>query len=199
MPDDLSRIDPRPKVAEALRRVRAGMGLSQASLARRYGISQATLSRWEAGSITPRGPHLVRIASDARMKLSELLADAPDAVRVPVLHGIGGPVLDRTELVLPPRLAAAASLVGVEVTDLSADLLYRPGTILVCRGAARQPVAHGAVLVLRQGTERRLARAFRRGDALFWMSLSRQPEFAAPLGPGWKPEMVPVTAVAPLG
>jgi len=46
---------------EALLRARAARALTQAEVARRIGVSVATVCRWEAGRSWPRAGHLHRI------------------------------------------------------------------------------------------------------------------------------------------
>ena len=48
-------------VAERVLRLRARMHLSQAELAARVGVDQATISRWEAGERAPRNAARVRL------------------------------------------------------------------------------------------------------------------------------------------
>lgn len=53
-------------ITQLIRRLRA-IPMTQAEIARRTGIPQATISRWEGGATTK--------AADAAIKLSQLLAD----------------------------------------------------------------------------------------------------------------------------
>ena len=43
----------------ARRAIRAASGLSQSDIAGQVGVSTETISRWEAGSVTPQHRHLV--------------------------------------------------------------------------------------------------------------------------------------------
>lgn len=53
-------------------RGRKFMGLSQADLARKLGLTQATVSRWESGTCAPRDKHKVEIASALRQDVTAL-------------------------------------------------------------------------------------------------------------------------------
>lgn len=55
-------------VAETIRRVRAEAGLTQAELARRAGIRQASISKFESGRERPRPETFARILDAARVR-----------------------------------------------------------------------------------------------------------------------------------
>lgn len=46
----------------ARRAIRTASGLSQADVAQEVGVSTETISRWEAGTVTPQHRHLVTYA-----------------------------------------------------------------------------------------------------------------------------------------
>jgi transcriptional regulator with XRE-family HTH domain len=53
----------RPLNGEKIRRRRRHLGLSQADLARRVGVDQKTISRYERGEIAPEGENLTSLAA----------------------------------------------------------------------------------------------------------------------------------------
>ncbi len=59
---------------EYLRACREALGLTQEQLARKVGVSQATISQYEQGEITPRPRNLVVLATALRRSPDELLA-----------------------------------------------------------------------------------------------------------------------------
>jgi transcriptional regulator with XRE-family HTH domain len=52
----------KPEWANRLRRLREHLGLSQSQVAERLGVSQVSVSRWEAGKDEPTGPAYIAIA-----------------------------------------------------------------------------------------------------------------------------------------
>ena len=56
--------DPRPTpetVGEQLKRHRERLGLTLTAMAKRLGVVESTLCRWEAGERVPAGAHLTRV------------------------------------------------------------------------------------------------------------------------------------------
>jgi transcriptional regulator with XRE-family HTH domain len=63
-------------LSEELRTRRAALGLSQAQLAGRLGISQQTVSRWESGSAIPGPRRIAELAAAVGLNLSALFRSA---------------------------------------------------------------------------------------------------------------------------
>lgn len=62
---------------------RESAGISKAALAKRLGVSGATLTGWEAGAVVdPHGSHLLRLAEALDMAPAALLFGAPEPAAV---------------------------------------------------------------------------------------------------------------------
>lgn len=62
--------------AEAGKRIklaRVGMGLSQAQLAERLNVSQATVALWESGNTFPKARNLVELSEILEIPVEDLL------------------------------------------------------------------------------------------------------------------------------
>src|SRR3984885_691245 len=68
--------DPAAQIARRLRIERDARGWSQADLARRSGVSRATISKIERGDVSPPAVILVRLASPFELTLAGLLLRA---------------------------------------------------------------------------------------------------------------------------
>lgn len=82
--------------AEAVRRLREHIGLTQAELAEELNTRQQTISEWERGAYRPRGPSarlLTRVAEDAAFPYDAGGADKADGA-----GGAGGDAGGRAEL-----------------------------------------------------------------------------------------------------
>lgn len=67
-------------VADNIRRMREGAGMTQAELAERVGRTRATVTQWESGWSQPRMSMVVRLAEVFGVKPSDVIDDAaPDA------------------------------------------------------------------------------------------------------------------------
>ena len=51
-----------------MREIRKGLGLTQAAMAKLFGVDLRTVRRWEAGHMTPRGPARVLYRLKQEMK-----------------------------------------------------------------------------------------------------------------------------------
>ncbi len=85
-------------LAGRIRSLRKSLGLSQASFARRVGVDQSNVSRWERGA-PPDDAHIVRLA--------ELAGQHPAAFRYGRLPGTGPEALS-----LPPHIVSVVGYVG---------------------------------------------------------------------------------------
>ncbi len=85
-------------LAGRIRSLRKSLGLSQASFARRVGVDQSNVSRWERGA-PPDDAHIVRLA--------ELASQHPAAFRYGRLPGTGPEALS-----LPPHIVSVVGYVG---------------------------------------------------------------------------------------
>ena len=95
-----------PRIAHALRRERERRGFSAAELARRSGVSKATVSQLEAGSANPSVETLWAIATALDVPFSVFVEDDP----------------------APPHLVRAGDAVGVRAAGSAYEaLLLSPG------------------------------------------------------------------------
>lgn len=62
----------------SIKELRIAAGLTQAELAGRIGVSQATVGMWETGSRTPRVPKLLELSKLLGCSVSDLLEDSPN-------------------------------------------------------------------------------------------------------------------------
>lgn len=65
---------PMPDLATKIRNLRLQLGLNQTELAERLGVTQASVSRWEKGSV-PDGPRLAQLADLAGVSIKDLISD----------------------------------------------------------------------------------------------------------------------------
>lgn len=97
---------PESDLPTQLRALRAKLGINQAELARRLGVTPSTVARWESGASTPRAGIETIVAAAMRAPAAPL-----GAVMGAFLGGVGGP---------PGILAGAAigALGGLTITKL---------------------------------------------------------------------------------
>lgn len=62
-----------PLLSEAIRLRREELGLDQSELARRLGVGQQTVSRWETGTGLPRRDRLPQLADSLELDAGQLL------------------------------------------------------------------------------------------------------------------------------
>lgn len=65
-----------PKQRDVLKAARVARGLKQAQMARRLGVTQATISRVEKGQLVPRNERLVDFATEYRVPLETFVMEA---------------------------------------------------------------------------------------------------------------------------
>ena len=75
---------PMPDLATKIRNLRRELGLNQTELAERLQVTQASVSRWEKGSV-PDGPRLSQLADLAGVSIKDLISD-PDSGTEPHLN-----------------------------------------------------------------------------------------------------------------
>jgi transcriptional regulator with XRE-family HTH domain len=63
-------------LSETLVRRRRALGISQSDLARRLGVQQQTVSRWENGDSVPRPVRIVQLAAELHVGPDDLLRSA---------------------------------------------------------------------------------------------------------------------------
>lgn len=160
--------------------------MTLAELSRRLGgapsISQ--LARIELGQQQANIDLMLQLSRIYGVPITELLDDDGDIGRqVYVRAAIGGEPTTRSICV--PR-DSAGELVGIELCDRSADYLYAPGTILICRPAddwdgtivGRRVVARPDGLPVRLV----LREAVQDADGIIWLiSRTSQPSGSAPI------------------
>jgi uncharacterized protein len=114
---------------ETIRRARADAGLTQSELARRTGVRQASISKFESGRVKPRPETFARILEATRLPPSVTLHRYRDAVvdaarrrRASNVRVVGDAAL---------REGSAAGDVGLLVTfDPAASLLDAAGLMI---------------------------------------------------------------------
>lgn len=93
-----------------MRKVRKDKGLGQAEFAEILGVSQQTVSHWEAGRVTPTFETFVNLSTHFAINLNWLLTGA-EGVRVaeaPVPYGVDPEIAELArQLQAHPRLAQA--------------------------------------------------------------------------------------------
>lgn len=186
----------RQRVSQAVWAIRQRLDLTQEELAARWQVSQASLSRWEAGTQLPSGPDLIRIAQEAAIPVAVLTggdAGAPGFVaNLAVLHAIGGQIADGYTIMLPTRFVRP-NAVGVEIMDASASQVCPEGGLLLCE-PHRMPIEPQDITVVELDGAMRLARALpadEPGSGVAWMGLGETPKTMAPLGGAWRPALRP--------
>ncbi len=130
---------------ERLRRARLRVGISQAELARRIGLSNsATVSQWERGAASPGSPHLLRALGEAvRTKPARLLQRPPGGPGLRWLRYAGGLGV--------PELAAAIGVAASTVSRWEHEGLADP-----------EPATIAAVAQALDASETDVRRALRR-------------------------------------
>ncbi len=68
---------PPPAVNISIRRIRESAGITQAELARRLGVSQSLVNRWESPAGRPQVATLQRIADALGLNLSVIFSAPP--------------------------------------------------------------------------------------------------------------------------
>lgn len=91
----------RDRIAHAVRREREGQGFSAAELARRAGVSKATISQLEAGAANPSVETLWAVATALDVPFSLFVEDGPE----------------------PPRLIRAGQSSGIRAADAPYEAL----------------------------------------------------------------------------
>lgn len=188
------------RISQTIWRVRQTLKFTQGQLAERWGISQATLSRWEAGTQMPSGSDLLKIAQEAGIPTSVLTGAEPEAPNqvdsIPVAYVIGGEPC-HTRISLPTRFIRP-DCVGIEVMDGSASQLYMPGTLLLCEPVTDEAVMPNDICVVTSAADMRIARAMSSEDtrSITWLGLGMTPKWAAPLPASWRPSFRPYGAVS---
>lgn len=73
--------DIRKATATALRSMRSSRGLTQSEAARRVGVPQPNLSRWESGKVTPSLGNIYALASAYEVSPADLIPSPEDIER----------------------------------------------------------------------------------------------------------------------
>lgn len=203
-------------VSMAVRQHRERTGLNQSQLAERIGVSQGNVSRWESGNGIPRGDALMRLARELNVSPQALvgLGNAPVAETVPVSvsYRIGPGEPSQASLRVPASVFTEASrgdLLGVEITDDSADARFPTGSVLICERWGGEPY-HRALAVVAPSPIDTLdgpllvasASVTNTHGAVRWWSLRAGPGRDGPLPTGhgevWTPVFRPVAAIIPV-
>lgn len=71
-------LDPRPPVADNLRKAQAASFLSNRELAQRLGVSERLLGKWRSGEITPSWANLVALAKVLERDPAWFYAEHPE-------------------------------------------------------------------------------------------------------------------------
>lgn len=83
-----------------IREMRLRADITQAELARRLGVSQSAIARWESGSVSPRLDTLERIAEACDLDLQVLLTAPGDRDRGQIVERLRWPPADRLDYLL---------------------------------------------------------------------------------------------------
>ena len=130
-------------ISRKIKLLRESRGINQAAFAKALYVSQATVSRWEAGA-SPKGEHLQLIASYFSQSVDELcgLNQLTVGFRVRVLGSVEAGhwveameffEADQYEIEIPkPKSTSRNKAFGLEVHGTSMNLHYPDGTVLVC-------------------------------------------------------------------
>lgn len=118
--EQATELDIEARLARRLGDLRRERGWALESLARRTGVSRATLSRMERGEVSPTAAVLGRLGSAFGMTTSQLLAEAEGGAAALVPAGAQPIWTDpdtglRRRLVSPPTAGLAAELVEVSL------------------------------------------------------------------------------------
>jgi transcriptional regulator with XRE-family HTH domain len=177
-----------PDVAQRLRQLRQHLGLSQRELARRAGVSNATISMVEADQVSPSVSALRQILSALDIGMAEFFAPAEAASEQIVFRA--------DELTEIAGGAVSYRQVGANLAGRSLQMLherYRPGAQSGKRMLSHQGEEAGIVIKGRLGLEVEGRRyELGPGDAYFFDS--RKPHAFRNLG---ETELVLVSACTP--
>lgn len=152
----LPRDEMNRRFATAVTRLRMRLGLNQTEMGARYGVNQATVSRWERGKQIPEAPILHTIAREAGISVESLIGSSllvkPPLQNISVVgrveSGVFQPaIIKQAELytVSLPEQPEYAGLAreGYEVADQSANREYPKGSVLITvpfQGLGRNPM-----------------------------------------------------------
>lgn len=125
-------------VAQTLKQARVSSGLTQAFVAAALGVSQATVSRLESGSITATADDLVVIAQVLRVPIETLFGSSPALIRRYRWRG------------RMPNLSASRRLADTLAPGLVPDFVAMGGSLRALRAAreGRQPLTASQVAIL---------------------------------------------------
>jgi transcriptional regulator with XRE-family HTH domain len=143
-------------LAERIRALRQGLGLSQAALAARIGVDQSNVSRWENGAV-PDEPHLARLAElaethPAQFRYGQVFADFESGPqsdqqagprRVPVVGYVGA-----GQEVFPHDDHAMGD--GLDEVEAPEGVGEAPMVAVRVRGESMHPMREGWLLFYRR-------------------------------------------------
>lgn len=213
------RRDMADSLSTRIQSLRRKLGLNQAEFGKRLGVNQATVSRWEKGSI-PDGVMLRAIATEGGVDVATLLdGDIESTSNGPTLYikgevaaGVWREALDWDREDWVPYQggthfdAPADARFGLRVTGESMNEVYPPGTVLDCvatiHAELREYRSGQRVIVCRkrwtgevEGTVKELLID---GDTVWLLPKSRNPAFQTPIllnGPDDEIEETRIVAV----
>jgi transcriptional regulator with XRE-family HTH domain len=137
---------PMPDLSTKIRNLRRQLGLNQTELAERLKVTQASVSRWEKGSV-PDGPRLAQLADLAGVSIKDLISDPESGaephlnrylVRGEVAAGVWTVAYEWAQDEWYPYFGGAhievpeGSRFGLVARGESMDQIYPDGTILDC-------------------------------------------------------------------
>lgn len=191
------------KLTMRIRTLRESMGLTQAEFADRVGVKQSTISRWESGKETPEYGFRVELAKLAGMTVEEfsglVLPKVAKLQPVTILgHVEGGEWMEAAEWppesqysihIRPDERFKEVKKFGLEVRGTSMNLLYPPGSTLICVRLAelgREPSNGARVIVYRtrqDGTIEATVKEYQKdSDGHVWLwPRSKDPKHQVPL------------------
>lgn len=138
--------DLRERIAHALRREREGLGISVSELARRAGVSKATVSQLEGGAGNPSVETLWALGVALGVPFADLVEErtsAPRLVRAGAHTGVpsaAAPYVATLLSACPPGARRDVYIIQAEPGEPRRSLPHHPGTIehvVLISGAAR--------------------------------------------------------------
>jgi transcriptional regulator with XRE-family HTH domain len=189
-------------LATRIRKHRQALGISQTQFAEMLGVTQATVSRWEKGSM-PEAPMLARIAEQMGNTVKDLIgidfnllshAGPRLFVKGAVAAGVWREALQWDQEDWTPYtggshiIAAEEDRFGLVVEGESMNQLYPPGTVLDCVSTLRSgtiPLSGQRVIVVRRKftgeIEATVKEYIRDGEQEWLVPRSFNPAFQTPI------------------
>jgi len=146
------------RIKSTRKSTRIGLGLSQASLAEKTGVSQPTVANWETGSHVPRQAVLEKISEALGVSSIWLLSGTREAneipsqiyLKTPIRHI---PIFNWPETSTDISTAAPSGFLPFSSRQENLFGIIKPGereagyTVLICKPATSGNLRHGHYLI----------------------------------------------------